>query len=308
MGGLTGAGTLFIRRQIGTRDVHVVDMDPVTLDILSEPRRVSAEGVGANGSSDWSPDGTRLVFFRRYREGQWSLVVASLADGTEQVFRWPDVSGITRSRWERSGRSLLINAARNGRGGLQRLNLDTGELTTVMEGLVNEYEVLPERDTVLYSVRTERAVYRRHLPSGRQTLVHRIETPGGLRELALSTRGDRFAYGTRVGDLGVVRVVDLVAPAQARELIQLPGRLVVSAWSVDDREIIVQRAPNAREPDITPELWALDVRTGAARQIGLVLDAVQLVRRSPDGRHLSFDAGWPYQEVWALENAIGLEP
>jgi hypothetical protein len=199
-------------------------------------------------------------------------------------------------------------------GGLQRLNLDTGELTTVMKGLVNEYEVLPEPDTILYSVRPDRAVYRRHLASGRETLVHRIETPGGLRELALSMRGDRFAYGTRVGDLGVVRVVDLAAPAQARELIRLPGRVGVSAWSIGDREIIFQRAPNNQDPDVVQQLWAVAVDTGAARPIGLELDSVPLVRRSPDGRRLSFDVGWPSQRGpsrtpwWAPSRKSGASP
>jgi hypothetical protein len=28
------------------------------------------------------------------------------------------------------------------------------------------------------------------------------------------------------------------------------------------------------------------------------------VRLSPDGRRLSFDGGWPVQEVWALENFL----
>ena len=108
MGGLTRTGALFFRRQIGTRDVYAVDIDPVTLSLSGEPKRVSAEGVGANGSSAWSPDSTRLAFFRRRGDQQRSLIVKSVDDGKEREFRKPYLEGIARPRWEADGRSLLF--------------------------------------------------------------------------------------------------------------------------------------------------------------------------------------------------------
>jgi hypothetical protein len=51
-------------------------------------------------------------------------------------------------------------------------------------------------------------------------------------------------------------------------------------------------------------LWAVNAVTGQSRLIGLHFDGLQQVRTSPDGRRLSFDGGWPLQEVWALEHAL----
>jgi hypothetical protein len=58
------------------------------------------------------------------------------------------------------------------------------------------------------------------------------------------------------------------------------------------------------------QLNAIDVRTGVERRLGLTVDVgFQMLRRSPDGRRLSLDVGFPTQEVWALESAIaGLTP
>ena len=64
---------------MGTRDVYVVDVDSRGV-IISEPMRASSEIVGANGSSDWSPDGKQLTFFRR-RDDRWSLVIKPIDVG-----------------------------------------------------------------------------------------------------------------------------------------------------------------------------------------------------------------------------------
>ena len=59
----------------------------------------STEVVGANGASDWSPDGKQLTFFRR-RDDRWSLVVKSIDDGREREINDPNIAGIGRPRWE----------------------------------------------------------------------------------------------------------------------------------------------------------------------------------------------------------------
>jgi hypothetical protein len=35
---------------------------------------------------------------------------------------------------------------------------------------------------------------------------------------------------------------------------------------------------------------------------------MQQLQISPDGRYLSYDAGFPYQEVWVLENVTAALP
>src|SRR5262249_46137451 len=61
--GLTRDGTYFVRRQMGTRDVYVADINPATGVITDPPLRASMNVAGANGTSAWSPDGMQLAFF-----------------------------------------------------------------------------------------------------------------------------------------------------------------------------------------------------------------------------------------------------
>ena len=89
--GETADGAYFFRRQMGTRDVYIVDLDQNGV-ITSEPMRASSEVVGANGSSDWSPDGKQLTFFRR-RDDRWSLVVKSIAEPREREINDPNLVG-----------------------------------------------------------------------------------------------------------------------------------------------------------------------------------------------------------------------
>jgi Tol biopolymer transport system component len=315
MHGLTNTGALFFRRQMGTRDVYEVDIDPVTLALGSEPRRVSTEGVGANGSSAWSPDGARLAFFRRRVDMQPSLIVKSMDDGKEQEFWKPHLDGISRPRWERDGQSLLFKAWLNRRPGLFRLDIQSGDVTTVMDRFFNEYELLPQPGTIVYAVRSSREVIRRDLVTGQERVLHRVPPPSTLVEMGLSNRGDQLAYSAPLGGGKgwALRVIALGSPERAREILRVgPDEFIGAyAWSLDDREVIIKRArnvvnpaPDERRESDDSRLWAVSAMTGQSRLIGLHFDGLQQVRTSPDGRRLSFDGGWPLQEVWALEHAL----
>jgi dipeptidyl aminopeptidase/acylaminoacyl peptidase len=107
--------------------------------------------------------------------------------------------------------------------------------------------------------------------------------------------------------------MDLAAPAQVRDIFRTPpgtGSVAAFAWKFDDSEVIVRRNVNADgKKDDKAHVWAIDVTTGKARPLGLTIDrGLQKLQISPDGRHLSYDAGYPYQEVWVLEHAAALLP
>jgi Tol biopolymer transport system component len=77
------------------------------------------------------------------------------------------------------------------------------------------------------------------------------------------------------------------------------------AWTRDGREVIVTRVPRTASGDKDgSSIWAVDIATGTARLLGLNVDGINQVRLSPDGRRISFDGGWPVQEVWVLENFL----
>jgi len=309
--GLTETGAYFVRREMGTRDVYLVNLDPATGAVAGEPARVSTT-AGANGTSEWSPDGRSLAFFRG---SQWrrTLVIKSLRDGREREIVNRYLDGVARPRWEPGGRTMLIKGVFRDVGGLHRIDLQTGEITTLMrsalDGRFNEYEVLPGDREMLYASRQRHEFVRRDLGTGRETVVHRVDSAVSLLCMAVSRDGRQFAYGAyERGGQWSMRVVNLRDPVNAREVLRgdASERVCPSVWTVDGREVIYTRAQVKRSPagDAT-RLWAVNADTGQARLIGLTVDGLNEVRLSPEGHRITYDGGWPSQEVWVLENALG---
>ena len=308
MGRTTDDGAYFFRRQIGTRDVYVVDVD-ASGAIAGEPTRVSTQVAGANGASDWSPDGTKLTFFRR-RDDRWSLVIKSMNDGREREIADPQMLGIGRPRWEPDGRSILVKTNYRERDGLHRVNLDTGEISLVTPVFFNHYEIVPHTREIICFVRPS-TFKRLDVVTGAQATVLEVERPWILTGMAISPAGDRLVYSAN-HSTGVkaqaLFLADLQNPERAVEVYraQQSEEIQVFTWMPDGREVIIKRVAPAkpREPGDKSSLWAVDVATGVARPLGLNVSGLNQVRLSPDGRRLSFDGGWPVQEVWALENFL----
>jgi len=303
--GETTTGSYFFRRQMGTRDVYVVDLDSTGI-ITTEPMRASSEVVGANGASDWSPDGKQLTFFRR-RDDRWSLVIKSMAENREREIYNAHVVGIGRPRWEPSGRSILFKAAFHERPGLQRLDIATGEISTVIPQFIGHYDLIPNRRELIYET-NRRTFFRHDLTTGATTAIHNVDPPWMMFGMAISPDGDRLAYSANSGPkAAALRVVELGNPASFREVYRCPPGEYMDAhvWTPDGREVIVKRAKptQAAEKDES-SIWAIDVETGTARRLGLNVNGINQIRLSPDGRRLSFDGGWPAQEVWVLENFL----
>jgi len=186
--------------------------------------------------------------------------------------------------------------------------VQNGTMTMVLKRFLNHYEPLPDRGVIVLSDRLKRELVRVDLENGREDVIHRLRPPGNFTDMGLSHGGDRLVYSTPLGDKRMaVRVLTLGGSTTVREIYRsAPGTIAIaSAWSADDREVIVERDVTADGiDDDKSHLWAIDVATGTARAIGLTVDrGLHELRSSADGRWLSFDVGWPYQEVWVLENA-----
>lgn len=304
--GLTADGNYFLRRQMGTRDVYVAQLDPGSEIITRNPIRVSLAGAGANGTSDWSPDGQRLAFFRRYDDRR-RLVIKSLTTGDEHEIVNHEIDGVARPRWEAGGRSLLFKGTYHYQFGLYRLALDSEAVSTVMvTDNFNDYELLPDGRSIIYSNRSRREFVRRDLTTGQEAVVHR--SPGSPYGLAVARAGDRFAYVIMQKDKGTTLVVvDLSNPASARPIFHVGSEegLTPYVFTADGEGVIVARAKTVHAPENDETaLWTIDLKNGEARKIGLNVNGLQEVRLSPEGRRVSYDGGWPLQEVWSLDNAM----
>jgi Tol biopolymer transport system component len=304
--GETADGAYFFRRRMGTRDVYTVALDESGA-VSGDPVRVGSEAIGNNGGSEWSPDGRSLTFFR-VRDDRWSLVIKDVGSDREREIADPHMVGIGRPRWEPDGRSILLKANYRDKVGVYRLDLGTGSVSMVLPRQIGHYELLPGTRAILYNTRA-RELSRFDMDTGRTTVAHHIEAPWFATGIAVSRDGQQVAYSASAGRAATsLRLAGLNAPEVGREIFVVPPDEYIEAYAFtpDGTEVLIKRArrdPKPLESD-NSRVWAVNVHTGQSRLIGLDIDGLNQMRLSPDGRQLSFNAGWPKQEVWVLEHFL----
>jgi len=147
------------------------------------------------------------------------------------------------------------------------------------------------------------------MDTGRTTVAHHIEAPWFATGIAVSRDGQQVAYSASAGRAATsLRLAGLNAPEVGREILVVPPDEYIEAYAFtpDGTEVLIKRArrdPKPLESD-NSRVWAVNVHTGQSRLIGLDIDGLNQMRLSPDGRQLSFNAGWPKQEVWVLEHFL----
>src|SRR5262249_39123581 len=93
-----------------------------------------------------------------------------------------------------------------------------------------------------------------------------------------------------------------------RELMKVPANTVteLAGWTPDGLELIVsQREKTDKGPKKPTDLLAIPAGGGMPRLISrLELNDPRTFRLSPDGTKLSFEAGYPAQSMWVLEQFL----
>jgi len=315
--GSTNTGALFVRRSIGGRDVHMADMDPQTVALTSQPRRVSNRSVGTAESPAWSPDGRYIAYVRREDE-RLTIVVKSIVDGSDREFPLRFVFA-EKWQWEPGGESLVFRGVVDGKTALHRFAIDTGRITTVWEKPYLAHEVLPQHGMVLLTQQQDgaRVITLNNLETGEETAIRRLPANSFSTDLVVSPRGDVAAFGFSSSAGFTLEFLDLVTPYKSRELLlgsSLADSATPVAWSADGRELIVQRRVNEKGEPALPgrsfspggTLWVVDVNTGKMRALPTPLGELFGARISPDGRHIAIETGTlQTSEIWTIENALG---
>jgi Tol biopolymer transport system component len=320
--GLTRDGTLYYLTGTEQRNILSAEVDVAAGKVVQPPAIVADRFVGANAEPDWSPDGRSLAFVSRripYTNVPASRVLCILSLDTRQQreFVLP-LSNWHQPRWSPDGRSILVwGVAANRKSGIHRVDVATGTVTPVVElplgGFVQAVTWAPDGRSMYYvandgplSGRPGRYLAVRAIDSGAARVLFR---PSGIiSSPAVSRDGKWVAFVTS----GVAAVSLDSAELHVMSTTDGSGRVVRHGrtawargmnWSSDGSEILYF-APSGK----TLQWWAVNVASGATRQLGLSAPSVNAARLSPDGRHLVFSAGEGNDQVWVLEHFLPAAP
>lgn len=306
--GLTGAGTLYVYKNISSRDVKVARIDLKAGTLLEPPRGFAQGFVDGPKVPDWSPDGKFLAY-----QACGGDCVAIRSVETGETRRLQRGLLFTRDpRWSPDSRTLIAAARdRQGKNGIFRIDAQTGEFTNIVYGPGFSASPQWSRDgTKIYYVHN--GVVERDLTTG----VDRVVMPPllGKGQLAISPDGQFLALVGVDYDRDADRRLQIVPSrgGEPRELLQLGdgetwGPARTALWTPDSGALIVMKKAQAGH-----QLWRVPIDGASPRKLDIDADMFtrdgqgldQGFSLSPDGRQIAFLSGKSAAEVWALENFL----
>jgi Tol biopolymer transport system component len=329
--GFTRDGSLFYGHAESQSDVYLVDFNPATLRATS-PTRITEHFVGRNSYPVLSPDGRHVAFVRRAGAGP-SVVLRTLESKEERTLvNFLRPYGANVLHWFPDGRALLLTDRIERRKRFRKIDVRTGESTTLFEGPWDVWTgaLSPDGSTLYYSAKDEKGLgnrlVKRRLDSGAEEEIYR--TPPllaegiGLFGLSVSPSGDRLAFTRNVdeGCPGTLRTplcrLLMVMPSSGgdpRELLRSP-RLFFHGpigWSADGRHLIIALSgvgDHDQHFETTGEdpqqLYALTVETGEMRPLGIEMPQITSRVVSDDGRRIALTEESNRNEIRVLRNIL----
>ena len=325
--GFTKNRSLYYNVDASELDVYLAELDLQSGNLLAPPNKITQRFEGTNSAPDWSPDGKYLLYVSQRdrlpfgnKVSNKVLVIRSLETGEERELS-PEVNFRTSRggpSWSPDGRSILLSGQdKKNRPGLFRLDVETGEVSTIVRRRVKWPVWTPDGQAIFWRSRDPE--------SGMRTLmVYDVETgqeqtlysAHHLHAWALSPDGRRLAVATEDPDTSepnleddVVKVIS-VTPQNAGEiLIRLPGPEEIGAisWTPDGQALLVEkrRQSDTTGAPFTYELWRVSAAGGTPRKLDLAIEGMHNLRIHPDGRRIAYTVGSGYMpEVWVMENFL----
>jgi Tol biopolymer transport system component len=252
------------------------------------------------------------------------ICIRSLKTSEEREVSTPlSFDNAYRLHWSPDGRFLLATVRAGGRGGLYRIDVQSGKVAPI-EGLDPWYRPHGvwslDGNAIFYSYRDAEsktpepnAIRLRDLETGRETEVYRSASgvhysDAGPNNLALSADGRWLAFGLGSDVRSGVLMVMPAAGGEPRELLRLrdgQGLLKGIEWAPDGRHLLFTKGPGGFIiPGFTEELWRISVDGGEPQKVGLATQDRGTLAIHPDGRQIAFTAGGPKREVWVMENLL----
>ena len=317
----TRDGSLFYGHGEQQLDAYLVDFDPVALR-ATNPTRVTEFFVGRNSYPALSPDGRHVAFVRRAGTGP-SVVLRTLESREERTLaNFERPYGANTLHWFPDGNSVLLTDRVEQRKRFRKIDIRTGESTTLFEGpwALWTGALSPDGTTLYYSVKEGESnrLVKRHLDSGTEEEIYRtpalVAEGTGLFGLSVSPLGDRLVF-TRNVDEGcpgatqptLCRLLMMVPSkgGEPREMLR-SSRLFFQGpigWTSDGRHLIVSLSDSIGRAE---HLYAIVADTAEMKPLGLEMPNTNITSRivSTDGRRIAVTRETSKNEIRALRNIL----
>jgi Tol biopolymer transport system component len=303
--GITRKGDYYYGLRTGRTDVYTASLDPGTGLPSGEASLASKRFPGVNSSPAWSPDGERIAFLslrgsENFGQDSRVICIRSMKTGEERDVP-AKLAHIETIRWFPDGRSLLASGSdRKSRGGLYRVDVETGKTVPVVQDPDATFRGLPGVPSAdgkaLYYLH-DNEVRLRNLESGDERTLYRRGPAAHLRDIASSPDGRRLAFG----DSASIFILTVGESPQPVRQLALPrgGALGGIAWFPNGTHLLV-----AREGEEAREIWRIPADGSRAEKMDLPISLQGRVSLRPDGRQIAFTAGQSRSEVWVVESIL----
>jgi Tol biopolymer transport system component len=317
--GFARSGAYYFAVSAGGHDIHTARLDPETGTLLSP----SAEAAGSYLGSNWGPDFSRDGRFLAYvsvrgtgAEREGVIVIRSLETEKERLLR-PALAPTEIGHglcWAPDGRSLFVDGAdKTGRGGLFRIDAQTGEASFILEQRfvrdVLHLEPSPDGRSLYYTARAEDGqrgfrVMVCDLGSGKVQLLNRSTQMA----LALSPDGRQLAFFAAAGQGEAEGLVVMPSAGGSARLVARGADGLTIAWSPDGRYLIYpvrMKTSGANLEQRRNELWRVPAQGGDPQRLNLTVDGLlRRLRVHPDGQRIVYYARLLGSDVWVMENFL----
>jgi Tol biopolymer transport system component len=314
--GLTHTGSYFYYLTAGVVDVYEA---PLSGDGVGKRVLMPKSYAGSNISSIWSPDGQRLAYASRrgtswFDRGTTTLAIRDLRTNAQRELA-PALNGFLLRAWSPDGRYVLVGGTGvDQRQGAYRIDADNAGVTSFVDNLGVRPDWRPD-GRIVYFNRLKQKIIARDLSTGAEAIVFdpRAEGAGEIvahlygRGYRLSPDGQTLAVTTSAGQGEAATVslsIKVLGGGPARELVRVPGPdlMIFQDWSPDGAAVLFTRwSPKTTEP---VSLWRVSIHGGDPQPLGLSMIGLRDVSMHPDGTKITFTAGWPVNEVWAMDNFL----
>ncbi len=320
--GLTDTGSYFYYATVGAVDVYQAEL---TNAGVKNPVTLPATHAGSNISSIWSPDGRRLAYASRrgligFDRGSTTLAILDL-ETNQQRELVPALNSFLLRSWSPDGRLILVNGQdTGGQGGTYHIDAETGKVTPLtLAGRpsnatdIRRGDFMPDGRVLLFSV-PRRALIARNAQTGAEEVVFDLKAEGIElvsdvvgRGYKLSPDGQMIAVtsATREGDVWTRSLgVKVLGGGPSRELAKASGSEMIrfQDWTPDGGAVIFTKW--ITKPNEPMALWRVSIHGGDPQPLGLSMPGIRDVSVHPNGRKITFTAGWPMNELWVMENFL----